>query len=145
MRRAKHHFRLPTFPNFFLSHCCEYFIISSPMPSPNFLPAPSAAEYVNLIASAMPMNFTTSRGSKGFFRRSSWGTHGKDREAFQRLAKALARMDEQDRKLLLSMAQGMARRGQSRDPFRAMRPGVYWRRAAKIEFQTARIQGGQDE
>jgi hypothetical protein len=23
--------------------------------------------------------------------------------------------------------------------------GVYWRRAAKIEFQTARIQGGQDE
>ena len=47
--------------------------------------------------------------------------------------------------LLLSMAQGMARRGQSRDPLRAMRPGVYWRRAAKIEFQTARIQGGQDE
>ena len=40
---------------------------------------------------------------------SSWGT--KERDAFQTLAKALARMDEQDRKLLLSMAQGMARRG----------------------------------
>jgi len=34
--------------------------------------------------------------------------------AFQTLAKALARMDEQDRKLLLSMAQGMARRGGKR-------------------------------
>jgi transcriptional regulator with XRE-family HTH domain len=41
---------------------------------------------------------------------SSWGTHGKERDAFQTLAKALARMDEQDRKLLLSMAEGMARR-----------------------------------
>ena len=40
---------------------------------------------------------------------SSWGT--KERDAFQTLAKALARMDERDRKLLLSMAQGMARRG----------------------------------
>ena len=45
---------------------------------------------------------------------SSWGTHGKERDAFQTLAKALARMDEQDRKLLLSMAQGMARRGAKR-------------------------------
>ena len=43
---------------------------------------------------------------------SSWGT--KEREAFQTLAKALARMDEQDRKLVLSMAQGMARRGARR-------------------------------
>jgi transcriptional regulator with XRE-family HTH domain len=45
---------------------------------------------------------------------SSWGTHGKERDAFQTLARALARMDEQDRKLLLSMAQGMARRGAKR-------------------------------
>ena len=43
---------------------------------------------------------------------SSWGT--KERDAFQTLAKALARMDEQDRKLLLSMAQGMARRSAKR-------------------------------
>jgi len=35
---------------------------------------------------------------------SLWGTSGKERDAFQTLAKALARMDEQDRKLLLSMA-----------------------------------------
>jgi len=45
---------------------------------------------------------------------SSWGTRGKEREALQTLAKALARMDEQDRKLLLNMAQGMARRGLKR-------------------------------
>jgi len=68
---------------------------------------------------------------------SLWGSRGKERSAFRQLAKALSRMD--------NMAQGMARRGQSRDPLRAMRPGVYWRPAAKIEFQTARIQGGQDE
>ena len=43
---------------------------------------------------------------------SSWGT--KERDAFQTLAKALSRMDEQDRKLLLSMAEGMARRGAKR-------------------------------
>jgi hypothetical protein len=30
------------------------------------------------------------------------------------IAKALSRMDEQDKKLLLSMAQGMARRGSKR-------------------------------
>ena len=41
---------------------------------------------------------------------SLWGSRGKERDAFQTLAKALARMDEQDRKLLLSMAEGMARR-----------------------------------
>jgi transcriptional regulator with XRE-family HTH domain len=45
---------------------------------------------------------------------SSWGTRGKEREAFQELAKALSRMDEGDRKLLLSMAEGMARRGAKR-------------------------------
>ena len=45
---------------------------------------------------------------------SSWGNRGKERGAFQTLAKALARMDEQDRKLLLSMAEGMARRGAKR-------------------------------
>jgi|SRR5580704_1500044 transcriptional regulator with XRE-family HTH domain len=42
---------------------------------------------------------------------SSWGIHGKERDALQTLANALARMDEQDKKLLLSMAEGMARRG----------------------------------
>ena len=41
---------------------------------------------------------------------SLWGTRGKERSSFRTLAKALAQMDEQDRKLLLSMAQGMARR-----------------------------------
>ena len=41
---------------------------------------------------------------------SLWGSRGKERGAFQALAKALLRMDERDRKLLLKMAQGMARR-----------------------------------
>jgi transcriptional regulator with XRE-family HTH domain len=45
---------------------------------------------------------------------SSWGNRGKERDAFQTLAKALARMDEQDRKLLLTMAESMARRGAKR-------------------------------
>ena len=45
---------------------------------------------------------------------SSWGTRGEGRDAFQKLAKALARMDEQDRKLILSVAEGMARRGAKR-------------------------------
>jgi len=45
---------------------------------------------------------------------SLWGTSGKERDAFRTLAKALARMDERDRRLLLSMAQGMARRGAKR-------------------------------
>jgi transcriptional regulator with XRE-family HTH domain len=44
----------------------------------------------------------------------TWGSRGKQREAFQTLAKALSRMDEEDKKLLLSMAQGMARRGAKR-------------------------------
>jgi len=44
----------------------------------------------------------------------SWGTSGKERDAFQTLAKAFSRMDEQDRKLLVSMAEGMARRGLKR-------------------------------
>ena len=45
---------------------------------------------------------------------SLWSNHGKERDAFRTLAKALSRMDEQDRKLLVSMAQGMARRGGKR-------------------------------
>jgi transcriptional regulator with XRE-family HTH domain len=43
-----------------------------------------------------------------------WGTRGKEPGAFRKLARALSRMDERDRKLLLSMAQGMARRGARR-------------------------------
>jgi|ERR1700741_936955 len=42
---------------------------------------------------------------------SLWGVRGKERSAFRQLAKALSRMDERDRMLLLNMAQGMARRG----------------------------------
>jgi transcriptional regulator with XRE-family HTH domain len=45
---------------------------------------------------------------------SLWGAHGKERSELQSLVKALSRVDEQDRKLLLSMAQGMARRGGKR-------------------------------
>ena len=45
---------------------------------------------------------------------SSWGSRGKQRGAFQTLAKALSRMDERDRKLLLNMAEGMARRSGKR-------------------------------
>lgn len=41
---------------------------------------------------------------------SSWGTR-KQRNEFQQLTKAVSRMDEQDEKLLLSMAERMARRG----------------------------------
>ncbi len=44
----------------------------------------------------------------------SWGNRGKERDAFQTLAKALSRMDEQDRKLLITMAEGMARRSAKR-------------------------------
>ena len=44
----------------------------------------------------------------------SWGIHGKERDTFQTLAKAFSRMDKGDRKLLVSMAQGMARRGAKR-------------------------------
>ena len=42
---------------------------------------------------------------------SLWGARRKERGAFRVLVKALSRMDERDRMLLLSMAQGMARRG----------------------------------
>jgi transcriptional regulator with XRE-family HTH domain len=45
---------------------------------------------------------------------SLWGVRAKERGAFQTLAKALSRMDERGRKLLLSMAQGMARRSSRR-------------------------------
>jgi transcriptional regulator with XRE-family HTH domain len=45
---------------------------------------------------------------------SSWCIRGKQRQAFQALAKAFSRMDEEDRKLLVSMAEGMARRGAKR-------------------------------
>ena len=45
---------------------------------------------------------------------SLWGNRGKERSELQLLVRALLRMDEQDRKLLLSMAQGMARRGGKR-------------------------------
>jgi transcriptional regulator with XRE-family HTH domain len=41
---------------------------------------------------------------------SSWGVRGKERSAFRALAKALSRMDERDRKLLLNLAYGLARR-----------------------------------
>jgi transcriptional regulator with XRE-family HTH domain len=45
---------------------------------------------------------------------SSWGTRGNQRDAFQTLAKGFSRMDEQDRKLLVSLAESMARRGAKR-------------------------------
>jgi hypothetical protein len=45
---------------------------------------------------------------------SLWSDCGKERGPFQKLAKALSRMDERDRKLLLNVAQGMARRGAER-------------------------------
>jgi transcriptional regulator with XRE-family HTH domain len=45
---------------------------------------------------------------------SSWGTRGRARGEFRKLAWALARMDERDRSLLVSMAQGMARLGAKR-------------------------------
>ena len=51
---------------------------------------------------------------KGGSDSSLWGARGKERAAFRKLAKALSRMDEPDRKLLLSMAQGMARRSSRR-------------------------------
>lgn len=44
---------------------------------------------------------------------SLWGNRGKDRGVFQALAKALSRMDERDRRLLVSMAQRMAGRDRS--------------------------------
>ncbi len=45
---------------------------------------------------------------------SLWGARGKERSELQSLVRALSRVDEQDRKLLLSMAHGMARRGAKR-------------------------------
>jgi transcriptional regulator with XRE-family HTH domain len=45
---------------------------------------------------------------------SSWGARGKERDAFQTLAKAFSQMDEQDQKLLLSNAGGMARHERKR-------------------------------
>ena len=45
---------------------------------------------------------------------SLWGSGGKERSELQLLVRALSRMDERDRKLLLNMAQGMARRGARR-------------------------------
>jgi transcriptional regulator with XRE-family HTH domain len=45
---------------------------------------------------------------------SSWGIRGKQRDAFQTLTEAFSRMDEEDRKLLVSMAEGLARRGGKR-------------------------------
>ena len=44
---------------------------------------------------------------------SLWGNRGKERGVFQALAKALSRMDERDRKLLVSMAQRMSGRDRS--------------------------------
>jgi len=45
---------------------------------------------------------------------SLWRNRGKERGVFRALAKALSRMDERDRKLLLNMAQGLARRAGKR-------------------------------
>jgi transcriptional regulator with XRE-family HTH domain len=45
---------------------------------------------------------------------SLWGARGKERSGLQSLVRALSRVDERDRKLLLSMTQGMARRGAKR-------------------------------
>jgi transcriptional regulator with XRE-family HTH domain len=39
-----------------------------------------------------------------------WGTSGKEWPELRKLAKVLSRMDERNRKLLLGLAQGMARR-----------------------------------
>ena len=46
--------------------------------------------------------------------KSLWGTSGKEWPELRRLAKALRRMDERKRKLLLGLAQGMARRNRSK-------------------------------
>jgi transcriptional regulator with XRE-family HTH domain len=45
-----------------------------------------------------------------------WGSGGRERGAFQKLAKALARTDEEDKKLLLSMAGKMATCSANRNP-----------------------------
>ena len=43
-----------------------------------------------------------------------WGTSGKEWPELRRLAKALRRMDERKRKLLLGLADGMARRNRAK-------------------------------
>ncbi len=43
-----------------------------------------------------------------------WGTSGKEWPELRRLAKALGRMDERHRKLLLGLAQGMTRRNRAK-------------------------------
>lgn len=43
-----------------------------------------------------------------------WGTTGNEREELRKFAKALSRMGDKELRLLLAMAQGMARRTQSR-------------------------------
>ena len=43
-----------------------------------------------------------------------WGTSGKEWPELRRFAKALRRMDERHRKLLLGLAQGMARRNRTK-------------------------------
>ena len=45
---------------------------------------------------------------------SLWGSRGKERDELNVLLRALAGMDEGDQKLLVSMAEGMARRGGKR-------------------------------
>jgi transcriptional regulator with XRE-family HTH domain len=45
---------------------------------------------------------------------SLWGERGKERSEVQVLVRALSRMDERDRQLLLSMAHGLARRSAKR-------------------------------
>jgi transcriptional regulator with XRE-family HTH domain len=45
---------------------------------------------------------------------SLWGSRGKEGDELYVLVRAMSRMDEQDKKLLLSMAQGIARRGAKR-------------------------------
>jgi transcriptional regulator with XRE-family HTH domain len=45
---------------------------------------------------------------------SLWGARDKERSELQSLVRALSRVDGRDRVLLLSMAQGMARRGAKR-------------------------------
>ena len=44
---------------------------------------------------------------------SLWGNRGKERDAFKTLAKALSRMNDQQRRLLLAIAQRMAGRNRS--------------------------------
>jgi transcriptional regulator with XRE-family HTH domain len=45
---------------------------------------------------------------------NDWGSRGKQRAELRKFVKALSQMNEQDQKLLLSIAEGMARRGAKR-------------------------------